>query len=74
MPVDPSPDTEPSRPSGSPVTVLPSRNSPGPVNSTTVSDVLRPDSQRPPDHGWTAQLRPFLPGALDNPSLRPLRG
>jgi hypothetical protein len=43
VPVDPIPDKELShRPSDDPVTALPLRHSPGPVNCTAVFDVLRP--------------------------------
>jgi hypothetical protein len=51
VPVDPIPDKELShRPGDGPVTALPLRHCPGPVNCTAVFEVLRLVAQRPPDH------------------------
>lgn len=68
VPVAPIPDKELShRPGDDPVTALPLRHSPEPVNCTAVFDVLKPLPQRPPDHDWAPRVRPVLPGVLKHP-------
>ncbi len=75
VPVDPIPDRElPHRPRDGPVTALPLRHSPEPVNCTAVFDVLKPLPQLPPDHDWASRVRPFQPGVREHPSLRNVKG